>query len=303
LEDYQKEIGVINSKFSKALSSHQFDLKASKSYEALVSELQREVEEYSSKNNMSSYNSTYSVRDIFEEKAMLHFQDNNRPSLIKMRKAHDFVIDTTYRAPELIGKKSKKQKDGISDQILDLDFGAVEQEATDFEKDMLKVLNSHLKKYKTNSKLPAINTETIADRGDDVPSASNEKFKDEMKLITPEKHREDEGSEREDAKQDKQKPPEAKAFYDDWGDVDFKAAPAQNTLHKNESELTAGGSKIVEETFEKFGLKMVNENPWEEQKPDANWLEGSEKNKKKTSPASEFLLKLPDYAFLVDSNI
>ena len=76
--------------------------------------------------------------------------------------------------------------------------------------------------------------------------------KDDLKLMRP---RLDDGHESEEYIEEKEpkkqpiaKEPEPKAFYDDWGDVDFnKKSPEKPAERQKENH-------IVEETFERFGL-------------------------------------------------
>jgi hypothetical protein len=57
---------------------------------------------------------------VFEEKALLKSQISNRPSLLNMKKAHDFPLDTTYKPVQLIGKKSKTIENTLDGQMFDV---------------------------------------------------------------------------------------------------------------------------------------------------------------------------------------
>ena len=113
----------------------------------IINEIEYKMLQLSSQ-NMSSFNNSYSVKELFERKAQKQGQMiNTRPIL--NHKSQIVSIDITYHPTEFFGKETKKRKKSVvNDQILDLDFGAVESEATDFEKDIMQVLNSHLKKEK-----------------------------------------------------------------------------------------------------------------------------------------------------------
>ena len=78
-----------------------------------------------------------------------------------------------------------------------------------------------------------------------------------MKLLTPDRHPDPEDEELEKEEREKKEvPPEPKPFYDDWADTDFiNTSKPENTLTKTSSEKPQKESKIITETFEKFGLK------------------------------------------------
>lgn len=96
--------------------------------------MQKLEEEISIKKSIvGDYSSIYSFKDIFEKKAMVNHQVNNRPSLIRLKKAHDFNVNTSYKPLRFIGKRVKNEDEEVDEQILDLDFEATEQKSSDFE--------------------------------------------------------------------------------------------------------------------------------------------------------------------------
>lgn len=150
LEDYKNNLRDLKSSLAKIFDMKEDSWDLSDAYENLSSNLKSEMEEYQSSRNVGSYSTSYSLHDVFEGKAMINYQTNNRPSLLKLKKAHDFPIDITYKSNQLIGKRNKTSESGINAEILDLDFGAVEHEATDYEKEILNVLKTQLDTQKWN---------------------------------------------------------------------------------------------------------------------------------------------------------
>ena len=89
----------------------------------------------------------------------------------------------------------------------------------------------------------------------------------------------------------KEKEPEPKAFYDDWGEVDFTR---KNSPEKREEKKPQGNS-IIDATFEKFGLpNMRKEKSKELSKGKAH---------KEESITAKLMKNLPDYACLIDPKI
>lgn len=133
---------------------------------------------------------------------------------------------------------------------------------------------------------------------------SNEEFKNDLMLRPKDNQDSDEDIEKEDDDKPKNKEePEDKHFYADFADVDFN----KNSPIKDRSPVSnQTNNKIITETFEKFGLTNVNNStiPVEviEEPQNANWFEAPPKTCKE-SPAAHLLLRLPDYAFLIDPNI
>lgn len=140
-------IRSIACRFAKCQELLDKNKEASGKFKSLI---EFELSAYSNRGNIPSYKTSYSIKELFERKAVVHAQTMSRPSIIKSKRSSTFEIDTTYKPPEVFGRKNvyKSQKDLFNEQILDLDFGKVEREAKDFEKDLAQVLASHMSKVK-----------------------------------------------------------------------------------------------------------------------------------------------------------
>mmetsp|Transcript_5192 Transcript_5192/g.4970 ORF Transcript_5192/g.4970 Transcript_5192/m.4970 type:complete len:98 (-) Transcript_5192:499-792(-) len=92
----------------------------------------------------SSYSNLHSIRDIFENKATTSMVMKDTGAQFK--KTQNFSVNTRYVNLKITGKRLPKVEE--SAQILDLDFESADTEAADFEKDIIKVLNTHMRSSK-----------------------------------------------------------------------------------------------------------------------------------------------------------
>ena len=210
---------------------------------------------------------------------------------------------------------SKQQLDKQTDQILDFDFGGVEREAKDFEKDISNVLTRHISKEKweewwINSKINQLFKTDNSPRkkknkrnqfntdidGDEDIHYGNEKLKDEIRMMTPEKKHEEEQKEIEE----KSQPKEDKTFYDDWAEPQ---QPTNNVTEQSKEiiEEQPKESNLINETFAKFGITefLLSNKDKEDQEKKAE----QEKIPKQKLAALQYIVKLPDYSYLIDANV
>jgi hypothetical protein len=127
VSDFQSSLQDLNHKIFKSPVNY----KKTNSYSDFMQKLEEEIS--TKKNVDGDYSSIYSFHDLFEKKAMVSYQVNNRPSLVHL-KTNDFSVNTSYKPLGFIGKHVKNEDQEVDEQILDLDFEVTEHESSDFEK-------------------------------------------------------------------------------------------------------------------------------------------------------------------------
>jgi hypothetical protein len=239
----------------------------------------------------------------------------SRPSVVKSKRNCTFDVTTVYKPPEVVGRKqSNHQLDKSANQILDFDFGVAEREAKDFEKDILNVLTQHISKEKwdewwINSKITQLfRTDSSPRRkknkrnqfntdidGDEDTHYGNEKLKDNIRMMTPEKHEAEQKQIEE-----KSQPKQEKMFYDDWTEPQ---APNNTVVEqpKEVPEEPPKESNLINETFAKFGItEFLMSNKDKEEQERKSELDKIPKQK---LDAQKYIVKLPDYSYLIDANV
>jgi len=284
-----------------------FDYKSHFENINLMANAEKEIEEFGLKRGIdNSYSNIHSIQNIWKGlSSSIH-----KSTYSQFKKVHNFAINTNYIPLKLTGKKQVKIEE--NEQILDLDFESVDIQAADFEKGIITLLNSHLQnskweewwtsehmnsyvkiEFNANKKRNTFMHDHISPSKID---ANDGNYKDDLKLIRPQNNSYESEEELENVdkvKKPQKKEPEPKAFYDDWGDIDF----TKNNSPERQIEKKGLSNHLIEETFEKYGLT----NLWKKTNENNNVEEG--KSCKEESLTAALMKKIPDYAFLIDSNI
>lgn len=146
-----------------------------------------------------------------------------------------------------------------------------------------------------------INDDYIHSAG--LEPGDHHEFRNKMKFMTPDMDQtQEEDIDRDDEKPEKPQPEEEKAFMDGWGDVDFSKTEIEKNSPKKEDDQSLNASN-VKETFEKFGLKGLASNGSPTELNKGVVIEENPKTCKEQSVLFEFMKKIPDYGYLIDSNI
>ena len=116
-------------------------------------------------------------------------------------------------------------------------------------------------------------------------------------MLTPDKKAEVEHKEIEEKKAP---PKEEKMFYEDWNEPNFRENSKPEIVKEKQVEQPKE-SYLITETFTKFGITeflMSNKSKEDEEK-----LAKKEKIPEQKLAALEYIVKLPDYSYLIDANV
>ena len=285
-----------------------------------------------SKSSSTAILKPYSTCQLFERKSAQSSLKNIQTA--NLSHPYKFTLDTVYKPAKVVGKNMKSQSKN-DDQILDLDFETPNTHSEDFEMTLADTMKSHIGQFKWDQTWASSKMQILVHAADSqarMPSKqaknkrmqiSNDDFRDETQeeidqrdvilggdeaYMSPDE-KPNAGHTPKKGDQDLPKvPDEPTPFFEGW-DHDAFNKQASVGSSKGSPERQAKPSTLVTETFKEFGLdnfidsKQKNASKGPENTDSDDWVEAETAKRSSQSPAAEFLMKLPDYAYLSDLNI